>query len=180
MGHHTNSPQQQSDGPFWHKQCWLCQKDLRPMIIILTVRNNSLMDQNCPKKLTVPYGSWHEQSTTTTTSSAVSKICTVCNQKWNIIASWFEPWYSAKQTKRNIIINCLYQCSFVHSTLEQLQCNTVIHVLCFVPLCLLIWQANSLQGCAKLLIWCIMMGCRSTTEACIISNSAAQKLSLLL
>lgn len=150
MDHYTNSPQQQSHGP------------------------------NCPKKLTVPYGSWHEQSTTTTTSFAVSKMCTFCNQEWKIIASWFEPWYSAKQTKRNIIINCLYQCSFVHSTLEQLQCNTVIHVLCFVPLCLLIWQANSLQGCAKLLIWCIMMGCRSTTEACIISNSAAQKLSLLL
>ncbi len=29
--HHTNSPQQGSNGPLWHKQGWLCQKDLRPM-----------------------------------------------------------------------------------------------------------------------------------------------------
>ncbi len=48
-GHHTNSPQQHSDGPCWHKQGWLCLKDLRPT----GHHRNSLQQQsygpNCPK-----------------------------------------------------------------------------------------------------------------------------------
>jgi len=72
-GHHSNSPQQHSDGPFWHNQVWMWQEDLSPMghhtdspqqqsngaiwtkadcalwVITRTVRNNNPMDQFDPK-----------------------------------------------------------------------------------------------------------------------------------
>ena len=64
-GHHTNSPQQGCDGPFWHKQGWLCQKDLRPMGHHTNSPQQLSYGPNSPKKLTVSYGSSYKQSTTT-------------------------------------------------------------------------------------------------------------------
>jgi hypothetical protein len=82
-GHHANSQQQQSDGPFWHKQCWLCQKDLRPMDHHTNSPEQQSYGPNCPKKLTVPYGSWRKQSTATIWRSNLNEIAD-CAQ-WVIV-----------------------------------------------------------------------------------------------
>ena len=63
VGHHTNSPQQQSEGPFWHKHGWLCQKDLSPMGHH-TINAQQYNGKIWTKKLTVPYGSSYKESTT--------------------------------------------------------------------------------------------------------------------
>ncbi len=64
-GHHTNSPQQRSDGPFWHKQGWLCQEDLSPMGHHTINAQQQYNGAIRTKKLAVPYGSSYKQSTTT-------------------------------------------------------------------------------------------------------------------
>ena len=56
MDHHTNSPQQQSDGPFWLNSVDCARKTQGPWIVILTVRNNNLMDQIAPKIWLCPMG----------------------------------------------------------------------------------------------------------------------------
>ncbi len=53
-GHHTNSQQQQFDGPFWHKKCWLCQKDLKRMDHHTNSPQQQSYGPNCPKTLTMP------------------------------------------------------------------------------------------------------------------------------
>ncbi len=64
-GHHSNSPQQHSDGPFWHNQVWMWQEDLSPMGHHTDSPQQQSNGAIWTQKLTVPYGSSHEQSATT-------------------------------------------------------------------------------------------------------------------
>jgi len=64
-GHHTSSPQQGFDGPFWHRQGWLCQKDLWPVDHHTDSPQQQSNGGMWRRQLTVPCGSSYKQSTTT-------------------------------------------------------------------------------------------------------------------